>query len=486
MESFSDTILQFINENRLLKAQDRVLVACSGGVDSIALLHFLAVHREKLAIEVAAVHVDHMLRGKESALEGDLVSDLCRRLKVPFYGGQVPVPKILENEGGNVQAVCRAGRYDFFEETLRLKEYNVLATAHHAEDQLETVLMQLTKGSVPSGIPIKREIGEGMLIRPFLPAIKETLYAYVKENDVQFSEDPSNKSDAYMRNRFRRDVIPHIIQENPKAPERVAAMVGNLQEDEAFLWASAEEQLGKIIGFTEEGLPTISKQSFGSMPTALQRRMIKLLLDYLYDNNKVLVRYKYTLIEQLLHHLNSEDGNVSIHLPLGYRFVREYDKLTFVKEDSLSNPSAMIKIMPQGEKTDWLNNGWIYWAEIDEARPDILEQAKEIRYFNVLDDSLPLSVRQRKEGDRMLLAGMANPKRLSRLFIDEKVKLSLRDELPVIVTNNDEVCAVPGLRYGASFSKNRLTTSRYIFILGNYNSITEEEFRCSPKTLKKY
>jgi tRNA(Ile)-lysidine synthetase-like protein len=468
VDSFTDTILQYIREKRLIKTQDRILVACSGGVDSIALLHFLAAHREKMAIEVAAIHVDHMLRGKDSALEGDLVNSLCKQLNIPFHGGQVPVPAIIEEKGGNVQAVCREGRYNLFEKILREKEYNVLATAHHAEDQLETVLMQITKGLVPSGIPIKREIGEGMLIRPFLPAIKETLYAYVKENNLRFCEDPSNQSDAYMRNRFRRHVIPHMMSENQKAPERVADMVGKLQEDEAFLWAAAEEELGKMIGFTEEGLPTISKQSFGSMPTALQRRMIKLLLGYLYDNNKVLVRYKYTLIEQLLHHLSSEDGNVSIHLPLGYRFVREYDKFTFVKEENLSNVSAMIKVMPKGEKTDWLNNGWIYWAEIDAARPDLLAQAKEIRYFNLLDDALPLSVRRRKEGDRMLLTGMTNPKRLSRLFIDEKVNLSLRDELPVVVTNNDDVCAVPGLRYGASFSKNRLTTSRYIFILGNY------------------
>ncbi|WP_210471798.1 tRNA lysidine(34) synthetase TilS [Sporosarcina sp. 6E9] len=468
MDSFNDTILQFIRGKRLLKARDCVLVACSGGVDSIALLHFLAVHREELAIEVAAIHVDHMLRGNESALEGDVVNDLCKRLNIPFYGGRVPVPEILEEEGGNVQAVCREGRYNLFEKMLSEKEYNVLATGHHAEDQLETVLMQMTKGVVPSGIPMKREIGQGMIIRPFLPVTKEALYAYVKENNLRFCEDPSNHSDAYMRNRFRRHVIPHMMSENPKVPERVAEMAGKLQEDEAFLWATAEEQLGKIIGFTEEGLPTISKQSFGSMPTALQRRMIKLLLDYLYDNYKVHVRYKYTLIDQLLHHLGSEDGNVSIHLPLGYRFVREYDKLTFAKEDNLSSASAMIKVMPKGEKTDWLNGGWIYWAEIDETRPDLLVQAKEIRYFTLLDDALPLSVRQRKEGDRMLLTGMTNPKRLSRIFIDEKVMLSLRDELPVIVTNNDDVCAVPGLRYGASFSKNRLTTSRYIFILGKY------------------
>lgn len=470
MEKFNETILQFIEMESLLKTNDRILVACSGGVDSIALLHFLAVHREKLTIEVAAIHVDHMLRGKESALEGNLVSDLCKRLNIPFFGTKVAVPEIIEEEGGNVQAVCREGRYNLFEKVMDEKEYNVLATAHHAEDQLETVLMQVTKGLVPSGMPIKRGIGEGLLIRPFLPAIKETLYRYVKENNLRFSEDPSNQSDAYMRNRYRKHVIPHMISENPKAPERVAAMVGKIQEDEAFLWATAEEQLEKIIDFTEEGLPTINKQSFGSMPTALQRRMIKLLLDYLYNNDKVLVRYKYTLIEQLLHHLNSGDGNISIHLPLGYQFVREYDQLTFMKASKLSNsnPSATIKIIPKGEKTDWLTNDWLYWSEIDEVQPELLVEAKEIMYFDVSNESLPLSVRKREQGDRIMLAGMTNPKRLSRLFIDEKVNLSLRNDLPVVVTSNNEVCAVPGLRYGASFSKNRLAMNQYIFILGNY------------------
>ena len=471
VESFNHSIMNFIKKESLITAQDRVLVACSAGVDSIALLHFFAKHRQELAIEVAAIHVDHMLRGKASALEGDVVKDLCKQLDITFFSGQVPVPEILVKEGGNVQEVCREGRYNLFDKTMDEEAYTILATAHHAEDQLETVVMQVTKGLLPSGIPIKRKVDHGMLIRPFLPARKETLYQYVEENNLPFCEDPSNQSDAYMRNRIRRKVIPYLMDENPKAPERVAEMVGELQEDEAFLWAEAKKQLDKIIEFTTEGLPTISKQSFVSMPTALQRRMIKLLLGYLYDNNKVLVRYKYTLIEQLLSHLKSDDGNVSIDLPSGYRFLREYDKLTFVKETNKSNlnPSALEKVLPLDKKTDWRNQCWIYWAEIEKVQPDLLVQAKEIMYVNLSDTSLlPFSVRSRRKGDRMLLTGMKNPKRLSRLFIDEKVKLSLRDELPIVVTNNEEVCAVLGVRYGAMFSKKRLETSQYIFLSGKY------------------
>ena len=159
MQKFERKILDFIQKEALLSAGQRVLVACSGGVDSVALLLFMTCFRERLGIEVAAVHVDHMLRGQESAEDGAFVETICEKLGIPFYSGEVPVPSILEVEGGNVQDICRSGRYSFFNKVMRAEHYEVLATAHHAEDQLETVLMQLSKGSVPLGIPVKRDYG---------------------------------------------------------------------------------------------------------------------------------------------------------------------------------------------------------------------------------------------------------------------------------------------------------------------------------------
>ena len=187
MNKFDHEVFRFIEKHSLFTPRNRVLIACSGGVDSVALLHFFAVNQEKLKIEIAAVHVDHMLRGVESAVDGTLVNELCETLGVPFFGGQVPVPEIMGKEGGNVQAVCREGRYAFFSEVMREHQYTILATAHHAEDQLETVLMQVTKGSTPSGIPIQREIDGGMLIRPFLSVRKDALYSYVGESELAVS-----------------------------------------------------------------------------------------------------------------------------------------------------------------------------------------------------------------------------------------------------------------------------------------------------------
>ena len=146
----------------------------------MALLHFMATNREKLGIEVAAVHVDHMLRGG-SLRKMETCRGTVQAYGIPFFGGSVPVPEIIEKEGGNVQAVCREGRYEFFTKVMRENGYDVLATAHHAEDQLETVLMQVTKGAILQVFRLNVKLTVGVLIRPFLPAIKAALYSYAKE-----------------------------------------------------------------------------------------------------------------------------------------------------------------------------------------------------------------------------------------------------------------------------------------------------------------
>lgn len=465
MKEFDKTIIQFIQEQALFTPRSRILIACSGGVDSMVLLHFFTTYRQRFDVEIGAVHVDHMLRGEESVADGKLVKAFCDKWNVPFYGGRVPVPAIIEKEGGNVQAVCREGRYAFFTDVMQVHQYNILATAHHAEDQLETVLMQVTKGNQPLGMPVKRKIEDRLLIRPFLPTVKSALYAYAAEYDVVFNEDPSNASAAYMRNRYRQEVVPHILQENAVAAEKVVRMTTQLQEDETFFQGVVKEWIEENVTFTTEGFPSIEIGTFSRMPTALQRRAIPLLLGYLYPKQNTYVFYKSELVDQLLVHLNSNVGNVSIDLPLGFQLLREYDKFTFVSAKQREQQKTFCQL-PEGVKVDWMKDTWLYWGLIEDVQSDLLRKAKEIMYFDMPEASLPFFVRTREEGDRLKLSGMSNAKRLSRLFIDEKVSQTLRNCLPVIVTQQGEICAVPGLRYGEAFSKNKLATSKYIFLKG--------------------
>ena len=465
MKGFDLDIHQFIKTHALIPADCRILIACSGGVDSMALLHFFGRYREVFNVDIGAVHVDHMLRGEASMADGQLVQSFCEQLSIPFYGGKVPVPELLAQAGGNVQTICREGRYAFFDEIMKKYDYNTLATGHHAEDQLETVLMQITKGNSPLGMPIQRKFNEGRLIRPFLPTDKSALYTYAKEHSIPFREDPSNEEDAYMRNRFRHHIVPHIMKENAAVVKNIMPLTEALQEDESFLQQLTKEHVESHVSLLQNGYPSMRVKAFCDMPTALQRRAIPLLLNYLYEQENNAIFYKSDLIRQLLDHLQSNEGNTSIDLPGGFQFIRSYDRFS-LEPKQVTQKKRMI--LPQGEKVWWGPHTWLYWEDIRRVENDVFMEAKEIAYFNLPKASFPLAIRQRETGDRILLKGMTNAKKVSRLFIDEKVSRALRDQLPVIVTSEDEVCAIPGLRYGSNFTKQKITESKYIFVVGTH------------------
>ena len=448
--------MNFIDTNKLLTSGQRVLVACSGGVDSVALLLLVASLRTRLQIDVAAAHVDHMLRGKESAEDGAFVKNLCERLDIPFFSGQVPVPKMLAEQGGNVQDICRTGRYAFFSSIMQKNDYQILATAHHAEDQLETVLMQLSRGSQPVGIQVNREMDSGAVIRPLLGVMKNELESYVREMDAKFREDPSNESDGYLRNRLRHKVAPILLSENPAAAINIVKATIALQTDESLLASLANDRFQEIVSYTDEGFPTFSINLFSSMHTALQTRFITLVLKYIYSKESELLEYSTALLYDLHQQLLSDRGNITIDLPGGFRFHREYDRATFVKTAGIEvNPKI---VLPIGEWTKW-GQTLLYWNSVDKDVKD----ASESWYFNLPDSDLPLFVRSRHDGDRILLPGMTQPKRLSRLFIDEKIGAEKRRELPVLITANDVICAVPGVRYGVQFKKRHTELDQYIF-----------------------
>lgn len=455
MSELEKSVYDFIAKHALLTSGQRILVACSGGVDSVALLLFLAVHRERWNVTVAAAHVDHMLRGEESAEDGRFVQGLCEQLGIPFFGGRVPVPAVLKEEGGNVQDVCRVGRYKFFEEIMQKEQYPILATAHHAEDQLETVLMQLAKGSLPIGIRPRRQMESGTVIRPFLSVMKHDLLEFVEKHGIAFREDPSNESDAYLRNRYRHHIIPKILSEAPTAAVNVVKMTTDLQDDENLLNSLVKQQVAAHVSFTAEGLPTFSVKRFAAMHTALQKRFIPLVLKYIYDGESSPIELNIALLNLIQFHLSDVQGTVSIDLPKGYRFVREYEQVFIVKGQE---PFVLTDVaLEKGVWQRW-GNWLLNWDDADNI--DAVDDNE--RYFSLQENDLPLRVRSKREGDRMLLPGMKAPKRLSRIFIDEKISAEKRHMLPVITTANDEVCAVPGVRYGIQFKKHKTEQDRYI------------------------
>jgi len=446
VDHYEQTMLAYHKKHGLFEIGERLVIGVSGGIDSMVLLHFLSKKRHQLGLHLTAVHIDHMLRGEQSAQDRGFVEQQCKLWEVPCESFSVPIPAILAENGGNTQSVCREERYRVFDQVMEKTESTILITAHHADDQLETILMEGMRGSLHNGafgMRIKRPFGGGVLVRPQLAVTKAEIAHYAQLNKVPYREDPSNASDAYTRNRVRKTIVPAMAQENPRASLHFSELAEQINEDAAFLQQLAEQTLKELLLSDKELL--ISAESFRSQPSALQKRMVLLLLNYLYDDKRVLITSH--LAEQVRELLQSSSGTVFLHLPQNYMMTRQYDQVSFEK------PKEYLEC----ERADI---GCFWSPPVFGSRYRILPVGEELEVENAVfwyfqSEETDFTLRGREPGDRILLAGMNQAKKLARLMIDEKIPSYQRDNWPIIVAGTHRVLLVPGLRIAACLSRTK-------------------------------
>ncbi|MEA0563845.1 MULTISPECIES: tRNA lysidine(34) synthetase TilS [Lysinibacillus] len=453
--SFELKVKTFIEEEQLLQQGDHLLIAVSGGVDSMALLHYFVQTQEQWNIQVEAVHVDHMLRGQASAEDRAFVQKYCDDNGVSLHATEIPVPAIMAQENGNTQLICRRERYRYFKEILGKINANKLVTAHHADDQLESVLMALTKNATMNsmqGIRPQRLFEGKSLIRPFLTVTKSEIREYLLRKGLDYREDASNSKDTYVRNRFRHHVVPLLEAENPRVTEQITHFTKHLQVDDAFLMSLAQDVFSQTVIRSNENTYSLEIEAFQLIPLALQRRLILILLNYLYKDSNTI--QSFALLTSILKLCDTTAGYAEIHLPEDFLAVRRYGKLTIQKNKPLedqTSPEKQIISIANGWTT-LINGERLCVVNLHDLSSELLTDTAQLFYFNASKLHLPLYIRARKDGDKMLLKGMDQPKRLSRLFIDEKIPLNERNSWPLLISQTDEVVAVIGVRMGIFFS----------------------------------
>ncbi|MFJ8066749.1 tRNA lysidine(34) synthetase TilS [Psychrobacillus sp. NPDC096426] len=458
MHSFVRKVKEYIDKHQLIKAGDRLLVACSGGADSLALVHVLNTLKETYHVEIGIAHTDHQLRGAESAEDSKFVEQVAASLHIPFYAATLEVPKRVAAEGGNVQVICREERYSFFEKTMKNFQYQKLVLGHHADDQIESVIMSLARGSNSStitGIPRSRPFAEGHIIRPFLCVTKKEIFEFIHSNELSFRHDPSNDKHTYTRNRIRHTIVPLLKEENPNISDSIRTFVEKQKQDEDFLQNMAERKYEQLVTIDQDGVFFLDTKCFMEVPIALQRRVILLLLKYLYNNSEILLNDH--LIDSILAACIKDDGNIVIYLPQGYFLARHYNKVQF-----FSGKQQPIVTRNVVEEDSWIHIGAGYSIYLSRNLTNAM--AGEKWFVQLENDSLPLLTRQREEGDRIQIKGMISPKKVSRVFIDEKISAQERLEWPLLVTSKKEIIAVIGLRYGEKFSKQYHSQNYVLYI----------------------
>lgn len=442
MMELEQEITSYMKLHGLIQQGERILIGCSGGIDSIVLLHFLHELSKVQSFEIAAAHVNHMLRDEEANADEEFVREFCEERKIPFHSTRIPIPEILESESGNLQDICRRERYDFLNELLNTHHYDKLAVAHHADDQMESILMAFVKGAMDQGVlgmPAKRAFHNKLLIRPMLTTTRDAITQYLEAQQLIYREDASNEKDNYLRNRIRHHVTPLLKAENVKITKSFQRFSEKERMDEELLGQLTNDLLFECILEKKDNFISIDITSFQKRPLALQRRAILLLLKYLYKDT--IIAQSYTLWNAILELTKTTNGNREISLPMEGIARQNYEVLELyrVKPEQLEKPHKTLIL------NEWFTIRPSCRVGVFEKIPPHTSLAK---IYPLQQEQLPLMVRSKIAGDRLSLKGMEGTKKVSRLFIDEKIPKHEREQYPVLVDCMNTPLAVPGLRIG--------------------------------------
>lgn len=414
------------------RAAEPVLLAISGGVDSMALLHAMQQLPMDEKPMMTILHVHHHLRS-DADLDYELVAEYCLKNNLPY------VVKHWHNPPtNNVEEAARLFRYQFFIEQMREKNSQVLLTAHHADDQMETILMRLVRGSTLAGyagIQKERTLATGRLIRPLLAIEKKDLYAYCEAYNVPFREDESNESLLYSRNRYRNVIVPLIKQEN----EQAAKHFGEFSESLTDLLTIAEPL---IVGtfevlFKQEGVAwELSIPLFKAQSESMQRMVLSHFLTKVWE-----VPTQRQHFQQLLLMIESEKPQTEITLAGGI-IQKRYDTVRFKR--SVTSEPGKLQFNQELELNAWLQlpfNGKIGLFLSHDTAPAGESQIQ----LNSQDIKLPLIVRNWQPGDTIRM-NKTKPftKKVARIFIDKKVPMEKRHQVWIVTDSEGKVLLVPG------------------------------------------
>ena len=400
----------------LFKNGDVVGVALSGGKDSMCLLDMLLKNASNLGITVKAVNVDHSIRGIESENDSNFVKNYCQSLNVPLYFKKVDAVAFSKENGYSLEQGARELRYSVFKEAIESGFCTKIATAHHANDNFETVLFNMFRGSGVQGLSGIKAVSNGV-IRPLLNASRNDIDAYALRSNIPFVEDSSNLSTDYTRNYIRLNVVPLILEKFNGAINSVNRLTQTISEEDEFL----NELAKKVIAKKDGNL---------CLPTSLEPVIFKRATLLILKELGVTKDYEKVHIDSAFSLLLLKNGS-QITLPNGIICVREYDYVTFYKDlKTTLSPTYNFSV---GE---FNFNGTTIKIERTEKREDGLF---------IDENKVPKNcvIRTRQNGDVFTKFG-GGTKKLKDYLIDKKIPKLKRDSLIVLASDN-EILAIFGV-----------------------------------------
>ena len=441
-------VLRFIREHRLVSSQQKLLVAVSGGPDSVCLLHILVGLQDELDIKLHVAHLDHQLRGAESEADAGYVADLAHRLDIPATIERRDVTAYRARQRISLEEAAREVRYAFLAQVARSVGADRVATGHTVDDHIETILMHLIRGTGTRGLrglqpsAVWQSSGDSLtVIRPLLAVSRDETADYCRHHQLMPRIDATNLSLSLLRNRIRRELLPRLQSYNPQVTEALLRVGRIAADDLAFIDKEIAKLWDKIVQ-EQDNTIILDKAGLLELPSALKRHLLRASIEKLLGELKdIEMRH----IEEIMDVLTKPAGK-RLSLPGGLVFSVEYDKYLLGPDPASLSPFPELEgEFPLKVPGETRLPGWRVEAVVilPKAMEDDTSGYKAYFDFDKTGDKI--TVRSRRRGDRFQPLGMSQPKKLGEFMIDAKIPRAWRQRVP-IVCNQSQILWVVGWR----------------------------------------
>lgn len=428
---------QHCKHNNFWLAPTKLLLAISGGVDSMVLLDLMQQVAHVDCLDIGVVHINHDLR-PESIVEYDYLKNYCNKQNIPFYSRRWQTG----NKTSNVEERARNFRYTFFLEIMQKHGYSSLITAHHSDDQAETILMKLIRGSAFTnlvGIRSEQPFSSGTLIRPLLLFSKESLIKYAHKKQLTYFEDASNQENIYTRNRIRNQVIPILKQENEHFLKHMTEFSHQIKMASEIIEADMALKYHRWVKKT--------KKTWQIDLTELKYEKENQQLFFLmFFFQKSLIQQKVAInkaqLNQIVTIINQVQPQMKVDIGQGWEFCKSYDVAYVQKGEPIRRTEEMTVTLNESvflSETEWFA---IELVDQPIKKPKKIQIWKEYNCFFSQNMFLPLTLRHRVEGDKIRITEQMS-KKISRVFIDKKIPNSIREEAWIVCSADQTILWVP-------------------------------------------
>lgn len=444
MKKITDKVRQTISRYNMINPGERIIVAVSGGPDSVCLLDILHKLEEELDISLVVAHFDHGLRPGEDEAETDFVRELSKSMKLPF---ETEKSSFSAHAKGSPEEKAREARYEFLERTLRKHEARKIALGHNLDDQAETIIMRLLRGSGPTGLSGIPPFRDGVFIRPLIELRRVDIRNYLSSRNLKHVVDSSNLQAGYLRNKIRLELMPVLEKYQPRLVERLGHTAEILSDENRYLNFVAKGWLDEESREKQGGSLLIPLSHFLELPSAIRNRVAREAINTVKGN---LRRISHEHIRSISVLAGGTEPQGMLNLPNGLVVKKRYGTLIF---------SAAHENRPAHYRYTLREPGRFYLQEIGKTiiikfmkrkKGPSLDRSPWLVCLDAAKVKFPLLIRNFKPGDRFIPLGMAGHKKVKDLFVDLKIPSEVRASTPLLFSG-DKLVWVCGFRIDDRF-----------------------------------